>query len=321
MSGLAPPVALFGIPLAIKRADAQQLAEDLANLWQRQMRRPLGTVQEDLDELRTFFDPLATGTRLRRLLAELDAIPAVRSRWLKPPIVLQSNAERLITPEGRAILGVLQELLDNSTDDIVAINPDLACAIEHSVYVRYREWSIRRLSDVLRLQTGMAQALPLPSIASLLLLLINGSRSPETALRRRSDPTEQDRLDASIGRIVAAFTDTLEAGRRNARHYSLYSGYAMTEARRRLPGALGAERDAFYILPSNEERVVKLIAAELRRPQRAPTTVQVLTAFDRLVATYREELRTLAALHMAHERRAETRRFRKDLETALGGDR
>jgi hypothetical protein len=320
MNGLSPPIALFGIPLAIKRADARQLAEALASLWQRQMRRPKGTLQEDLDELRTFFDPLATGTRLRRLLAELDAVPSVRSRWLKSPIVLESGEELLVTPEGRAALAVLEDLLESSSEDILAIDPDVVCAVEHSVYTKYREWSIRRLEDVLRLQTGKAQALPMPSIGSLLLLLVNGSRSPDTALRRLADPIEQNRLDESIGRIVAAFCDTLEAGRRDARHSSLYSGYAMTEARRRLPGGLGPERDAFYILPGSEEHVIKLIATELRRPQRSPTTAQVLTAFDNLVATYRQELRTLAALHMAHERRAQTRRFRKHLENALGGD-
>jgi hypothetical protein len=315
------PTTFFGVPLALRRRDAHQLVESLSTLWYRQMDTAPGELDTDLDALRVFFDPLARGERLRRLISSLQPAPQTHSRLMREPMVVASKQEILITLEGRVVLGVLLELLDQDIDDPIVINLDSICSFERIVGDRYRKWGMRRIEDVLRLMTGQAEALRISSIAWLLLLLVNGSRSPATALPTRvlSGSTDQEKFEASIRRIIGAFTDVLAPGQRDERHFGIYQGYALTEARRRLPGAIG-EGDP-YIVENEATRVIALVAAELSRPQRSPDLSDVMAAFDRLVLVYREERPRLALLGVAHERRGETQRIRELLERALENDR
>jgi hypothetical protein len=315
-----PPQTLFGIPLLIKRVDAQQLIEALSTLWIWQMGHAPRALDDDLDALRRFFDPLATGKRLRGLLGDLSSSPQVRARLLAPPLVLGEPDSLLVTLEGRAALELLLLLVSETRDDSIGIDSDSVCAAEHSVYERYRQWGLRRIEDVLALRSGRAEALRLPSIGLLLLLLVNGSHSSATALRPLSDRKRKERLDAAISTAVAQFCNALDERIRDPRHFVLYSGYPLTEARRRLPGILHADPEGIYIPFPGEDRVLTLISSELRRPQRSFPTHQVLAAFDQLVVAYRQELPVLAALDVAFEQRAETRRIRERLEALLGND-
>lgn len=317
---LAQPVSsLFGIPLVIRRVDAEQLIHALAELWNRQMgREPVG-LRDDLDALRTFFDPLATGDRLRRLLATLQPAPPVRARLLREPLVLQGGDEILITLEGRLALEVIRELLLSNSNDPLMIDPETVCIGEREVAERYRKWSTRRLQDVLLLKAGEAEALRPSSIAWLLFLLVNGSRSPETAIKRPLSHSDEEKLDQSIRRIISSFANALTSGSRDDRHFSIYQGYALTEARRRLPGVLGAKDP--YIAQGREDQVLDLIVLELSRPQRSPSVEQVMNAFDQLVEVYRKERPSLALLGLAHEKRTVTRQIRQRLEEAIEQNR
>jgi hypothetical protein len=316
----AVPSTLFGIPFVVRRTDAQQLVGALSELWAWQMRRPPSTIDADLDALRCFFDPLATGRRLRNLLADLPPIPPVRARLLAQPAVLPYRDKMLITLEGRVILDVLDAALHLTDGNSMVIEPDVVCAAEHMVYERYRKWGIRRIQSVLALLSGNAEALRLPSIGLLLLLLVNGSRSPTTALPRLLDPTRKRRVDEALSAVVSAFCEALDDRERDTRHYSLYSGYVLTEALRRLPGTLVSGREGIYIVPDAEDLVLSLISTELRRPLRSFPTADVMDAFDQLVGAYRSALPSLAALNIAFEQRAETRRVRQRLEEKLGDD-
>jgi hypothetical protein len=315
------PNVLFGLPMTIERAEGQQLVDDLTALWTRQMGRSLGAVDKDLDELHRFFNPVARGATLRKHLAELPSMPKLRSDLLQPPMILGAEDEALITPEGRVTISVLGELLERGGADFLHVLPKMAHAAEHLVYERYRRWSIRRIEDVLRLQAGEGQALSPPSLAFILLMLVNGSRSPETAIRRLSDTVAQQRLDEAINRVVDVFWSAVSNRRRKARAFTFYSGYPVTEPRRRLPEALSPDPKVAFVVPGGEDRVLKLIVDELRRPHRSPHTADVLAAFDQLVKVYRENLPTFAAFGMAHERPSETRRFRQRLKDALDGHR
>jgi|GEM_PF-1751189 len=320
MSDAAAQNGLFGLPLSLPRSQALELAVSLNVLWVRQMPTAPGTLEGDLDQLSLYFDPLARGLRLRPLLDALPDLGVFLSPLLRPPLTVGAANDVLITAEGRIAMAVIESCLANNPGS-VEISEHEVRAAEHIAYERHRRWSIQKIERVLELRAGNAPSLVLPSIALLLLLLVNGSTSPETSLQKElAEGTDQSRINAAIARIINSFCDHLEPGARGDRHFALYGGYALSEARRRLSGALGPETDKAYVRPEGERRVIQSIASELRRPLRSPSTAAVLEAFDLLVMTYRDELPALAALNLAHERRTETRRLRTQLEEALGTD-
>jgi hypothetical protein len=318
MTESTPLSTLLGLPLVLKRVDADQLVNALSQLWKWQMQRPLQTLEEDLDALHRYFDPVATGNRLRTLLANLPPPPTVNARLLREPLVLGQDDLRLITLEGRAVIALLQMLLSSASANTIMIELEVGYPFERNVYERYRQWSLHRITDVLHLQLGKAQSLRLPSIGLLLLLLVNGSHSPQTAMRPFLDKVEREKYVNQVVRtIVAAFCQALDEREHDTRHYVLYGGYPLTEARRRLPTALPLDPEGTYIPPSEVERVLRFIVAELRRPQRSFSKTTVLEAYDQLVAAYRRELPKLAALDITFEQRLETMRIRQRLENLL----
>src|SRR5205807_1703021 len=136
------------------------------------------------------------------------------------------------------------------------------------------------------------------------------SHSPQTAMQPLLDERERY-VNEVIRAIIAAFCLALDEREHETRHFVLYSSYTLSEARRRLPTALPFDSANIYIPPSEKERVLRFIATELRRPQRSFPTTKVLEAYDQLIAAYRQELPTLAALNMTFENRLETLQIRQ----------
>lgn len=311
--------SLFGLPLVIGRNDAKQIVEALEQLWVAQTGLLPRTIDEDLDNLfYGLFDPRASGSRLRDKIGALPEAPRLRSRLVGDPLVIGAGVSLIVTPEGRAIYGLLQETLSESEDDPIGIDLGAALSVLDRVYEGYRRVGVRRLQDAVRLLDGEAEGLRLPSIGMVLLLLVNGSTSPDKAIRRPRDAKELSRLDASVATAVAAFADTISQRQRDSSHFSLYSGYAITEARRRLGNVLGTSPDEIYVEESHIEAVIDRLASELRRTRRSPETALVMDAFDNLVSAYRAERPTWASLGVAHETRAVTALLRMRLEHALG---
>lgn len=312
---IQPPDTLFGIPLALRRTDAEQLAASLTALWEQHAGGPPGELERDLSSLESLFKPTARGATLRRNFARLEPAPSASSRFLRPPLVLGSGQSHVITPEGRIVLEVIRSVLA-SPDETVVLEPDVACGAEHHAYALYREWATKRLRDVLGVSAGR-DSLRLPSIAAVLLLLINGSKSPDRALRRLEEAADRERLDRALAQMGIAFWDQVESsGRRDPRAFSLYSGYAWTEAARRFPRSLAT--NPWYVRPPEEETLLDGLVAELTRRQRFVPTDVVMGAFDALLAAYLREQPVLAGLGMSHYRAAETRRLRERLEVLLG---
>ena len=319
MPELRVPSDLFGVPFVMRRQDAMQLVHTLDELWVAQTGQPARTISEDLGYLfAKLFNPKTSGSRLRDLLDALPDAPAVRSRFLNPPLVIRAGTSLIVTPEGRALYGLLHQVLEESDVDPMGIDPSDALSVLSLTYEGYREVGVRRLHDAVQLLSGEAEGLRLPSIGFLLLVLVNRSTSPDTAIRRPRDPVELDRLDASVASAIAAFADGINPGSRDPSHFSLYSGYAVTEARRRVGNALGPSPHEIYVDSQHRDTVIKRIARELRRARRSPETQRVMTAFDSLVSAYRAERPTLASLGVIHENRADTVRLRTQLEQALG---
>jgi hypothetical protein len=209
------------------------------------------------------------------------------------------DARHLVTPEGRGLLDVLIAV-DPDTDGIVALTDTSALHVERLVASTIRSWSRHRLRDVIATQRGEGPPMHPAAAALILLLLINGSVSPRTAVRRIRDKPTQQRFDASLARIVKAYTDAASPDN-SAEDFRMWSGWHLTEARRRLPGQLILDDDGYlYIAPGREKDVETFLLADLRR-SRVPPDRQ-LAAFDALVGAYRQALQQLTEMGSGFER-------------------
>src|SRR5439155_4993387 len=107
------------------------------------------------------------------------------------------------------------------------------------------------------------------AIGQVLFLLLNGSIGATNAVRLPDNPRDRLVLDEAIGDVVGAFADALsppsKERRRRRSHFSLYSGYALTEARRRLGNLLSIDQAGVYLSLGSEVHVIQRLATELVR--------------------------------------------------------
>ena len=137
----------------------------------------------------------------------------------------------------------------------------------------------------------------LPSaVAIVLLLLVNRSLDGRTAIRRVRDEDAQAKIDNVVADVIEAFADSLteQAEGDTRREFSLWGGYPLTEARRRLPGRLilDGEAGTVDVEASSERDVVEFIGRDLAR-RREVSAESVTRAFEVLVGTDRARLRDL----------------------------
>ncbi len=332
MIEMSIPSTLFGLPLSLERATAQELVDALATLWERQMEHRPSSLEADLHSvgLADIFSPIKTGKTLRMFLDALpDSPPYPDNPLIRPPLVIGNGRDALVTVEGRVGLEIVRGLLSRDDADPIAIARDTVHGAGNLAYECYRDWSMRRLNDVIELRSGRSSVMGPPSMAFLLLLLVNCSVSLETAIKTLPDrPADQKRLDVAAGDIIEAYSNVINPDisdesrkrKRDLRHFSFYGGYARSEARRRVSWALGPEDDSNYIRYDKVDDAAAFVVNELRRTRTPRGRSRALAAFDALVAAYRRALPTLAALEMAHENRAATGYLRRRLEEALGQD-
>lgn len=230
----------------------------------------------------------------------------------------------LITPEGRVALEILRGAAGGSSEqaaggpdrETVSLSPTDVAAAEHFLLESYRPWLQQRLLTVVALQSGTGPVLHPAAIGLMLLLLVNRSTSEDTAITRASEESTRRLLDSAMAKPIAAFADELSPGERRLDHFSTYSGYPLTEARRRLNQSLSPTNEFLYVRPGEEKRVMDFLAKDLAR-RRGLTVERLSSSFEQLVAEYRMQLATLASLGLAFERPGETERIRTQLLTAF----
>jgi hypothetical protein len=304
----------FGIPLSLSRQEAERIVDGLEELWTASM-GPLRNLSRDLRALKRFFDPVATGARIRRELETLPPAPA-SARLLGPPLALPvQTGKLLVTPEGRISLGLLRDVLV-ADDDPVTLEPS-AIADGHVQLVElYRSWCLHRLNQTMSLLTGHAEPLRIPSIGFLVVLLVNQSIGPERALPGKDELDKIRVVEEAVLESAAAFARTLDVSQRGLRpdRESLYRGWWAGEARRRLSGALEI-KNGIHIRKDGGEEVLNLVARELAR--RAIDRAAVAAAFDALVYELRQREPELAQFGLAFEHPPDTRRLREHLLSAF----
>lgn len=302
-----PRESSLGLPDAMTSTQAAALAGSLEALWNEIFGR-VQDLESDLRDLRRYFDPVASGKRLRRLLSELPDAPS-SARGLRGPHVLAvTETKLLITPEGRVALDILRRRLVNGEDVIVLTSEALVPSLE-SLVTNYREWSRHRLAQTLALLAGEAEPLRLPAIGVLIALVVNRNIGPDRALPV-ADQQTRGIVERALLEPAAAFAQRLGAERLKIGKESLYRGWMLHEVGRRLPAAL-ASGEAVSIVPGKEAAAVDLAARELAR--RDVDAAAVAGAFDALVDGLRAHLPTLAPHGLAFERAPDTRRVRAEL--------
>jgi hypothetical protein len=315
---LAAASASFGLPDALRTSQADCLAGDLEAAWCATY-GALATLQKDLQRTRRYFDPVASGNRLRGALA---ALPATEFSVAVPTeLAIPVAGERLlITPEGRCAIDLLRR--DARVSGEAVFLPAAAVHGYEALLLRlYRDWDRHRLRQVVALLGGDDKPLQLPAAGVVLALLVNRSNSPEQAIRKRADRSTRQLVEEAFFAAVYRFADAFGAsGRRDPRKQDLFKGWAVGEVRRRLDRVLVSDSDMLYLPEDRRADAVSRLANELARRRDADED-KIAAGFDGLVAALREHVAAFASYGMAHERPRDTARLREELLSSYRGAR
>ncbi len=311
---------LFGMPLVMHEDDLAHASRLLAGAWVLQAGSPPGSFALDLPSLADWFHPRLRGMTLRARLEELPPLDAGAAR-LPATVLIPCGDERyLVSPEGRAWLACTDEARRTEAGQVV-FAAGQAAPYEERLLALYRHWSRHRLVDVVEKRTGIGAPMLPPAAGLILLLLVNRSIGSDMAIRRVRDPSAQAKIDDVIADILEPFSDALggkSSRGRDRRHFSLWSGYPLTEARRRLAGSLvlDADRGSVYVAQGAEGEVLEFVSHDIAR-RRDVDEVKAGAAFDVLVTAYRLGLDELSRLGSGFERAARTDALRDHVVQAV----
>lgn len=225
-----PPEHLFGIPLRQARTEAAQLLARLGEAWETQYQRMLGPLDRDLERMHaSLFNPVAREFSIRKEITKL--VLQGESRASLPgecgEAVAGANA---LTPEGRVMIELLEEVLADQDGPLIDFHPDHVVRAEHLLRVAYRDWSRQRIANVGKLLADDDSPLLYAPIGFVLAMMLEGAIGEENALEQRP-ATPAPAQDA-----VEAFVSSLHPeSKADPANFALYGGYAVSEARRRLP--------------------------------------------------------------------------------------
>lgn len=311
-------LAELGLADSYLREDAERLSTAMADLWQSAV-GPVDDFEADLRRLKSLFDPVATGARLRReLLALAPAPPTAGS--LPAELALVIDDERVIpTPETRAAMEVLS--VSDEGGGVVLLE-EAAVFDAHAALLRlYREWGRHRLTSVIALMHGDERPLQVPAIGVAVALLVNRNTAPERALTRFSDRDDRRMVDETFFPPADAFSARVApSARRSEEKEQLIGGWRLHEVVRRAPEALVIEPDRVYIAAGAEAALIDVLATALAR--RESLTVEALSGgLQALVAELRARLPRLETLGLTFERPHETHRVVERLIGAFAARR
>lgn len=271
----------------------------------------------ETEVLRAWFDPLARGARLRAALDGLPQVGAVPPGLHSPFVIEVGEGRLLVTHEGRELTRLLKEGLTARPGNPIRLRwADTEGADQRSL-AWYRQLALSRLDSVVSLRTGAAPPLLPQAIGLVLLLAINGNFGSTRGLQRPATERDLKAVDEAVASIVGAFADVLvpPTRRRAPGAYSLYSGYAISEARRRLGSDL--HHDPVALEEGSRDRVIHRLADELARRGTSGETVD--KALSELVSRYELWRPRLAAYGLAQGRPGEAAAVRAALTRALAG--
>lgn len=314
---------LLGMSGLLTRARVEQLLEALSAAWFVSMERPLAALDDDLADLKRWYDPVAQGQRLRRDIATLQPFPVELDDPRSPFTVCVAPGIVLITPEGRCSIDLLENLPADRIEHLVT--DDLLQPYERRLAHLYQNWSRHRLKSVVQLLAGTDKPLQMSAAGVIVALLVNRSTSRERALVRFRAEPRRTIVDQAFFAPILAFANVLApSDRRTTSSSQLISGWILYEVRRRLGDSIelmearSGSDGAVWIKADRLEEAIDIVARDLIRGHRGhPTLEEFGMAFDALVHEMRNQSSVLAGFGLAYERPTETQRLRGQFENRL----
>lgn len=294
--------AVLGLPSKIAREEAVALVSELRHLWSLQVGDPPGDLRDDLGKLKNWFDPIASGERLRR---ELGRAPDATTNVPDPLVYQLPGKKVLVTPEGRAALALI-ELACSSADPeaaVVYLDGPMLADVERTLVHTYRLWLRQRLDNVSSLLDHETSTLRPAAAGLLVTLLLNRNTAPERALPRPRDRAKRAALEEALRVPALAWSSKFTGRPASPEAFDLYRGWAIGELARRLGGALhlGFEDRGLFLDASHVDTAIDRVVSDLkRRPDRLRGRVPA--AWTSLLGAYKEVRPQLVALGVAYDR-------------------
>lgn len=341
MTNLLPAPGLFGLGPTLPLSEARQLEAFLHEAWVNQLEAlprsrsreaiartrdvSLPALSADIHLMKYWFDPIASGRRLRDALEELSPLDSSLPPTGATCFLQIDESRLLVTPEGRATLWALGERLrqepaiDALGGDLYLPEATIRAAVT-AVHDAYRVWvqqRIRGVSKLLQSETATMR----PTVAGLLLvLLINRNTSPDRRLPAPVDPIQSSEISRAITGPALAFARAMAGTEKaTARGLDLYRGWALGEIARRLGSGFHKDRHGIWIDAAHEARARERLVEAIRdRP--AESRLRVPSALDQTLDAYNAVRPVLSALGVAHERPANTRKIMEEMRRAASVD-
>ncbi|WP_146085604.1 hypothetical protein [Rathayibacter sp. AY1C9] len=280
--------------------------------------RTIDDLLTSLSFLRRWFDPIASGKRLREEVSRLSSV-RLDASIQQEELFLAVGADRwLVTPEGVVVLWLLLQARESPYEPGIVKMPSAeiqmnALATLTSVYKEWNQQRIRSVTGLLQEETATLR----PTAAGLLfVLLVNRNTDRSRRLPAPRNQAESDEISRAIAIPTLSFAHALsKQDKATERGLDLYRGWALGEIARRFGQGLHQGDEGIWIDPEWE------LAARLRLRQALVGREAALVAVDSALTAYQSVRPVLSALGVAFERPSNTLRLRAELLQWTDGER
>ncbi len=316
IEGSVGPATFFGLSRLLPSAERLVLEDFFSAAWTTQYGRPPGSLSGDLERLAWIFGADATPKRLRDTIIKLPQL-AVQPPSVPSALWVTVDERRgLVTPEGRVALEQLRTLREQDRDSITTAEVAFAADLVAGAYRMWRQQWIERNLGGAGLRPG--------SYGWVLLLLVNGSVTRDTALRLPDAEPQERQLAAVVMPVIDAFAEEFGRESQSSREGSrLRSNWRVTQAHALLFEVVKRKDDAdgdafFWVEP--EGRAIQTVGKRLAA-RRGLDLDTLSRALARLIAAYETARPTLSAFGAAHDRRAHTRHVVDEITEVFARER